>query len=577
MGTMKGGEVLAQALAALGVREVFALHGGHMDAFLVACPAAGIRLTDVRHEATAGYAAEAYARAAGTVGVCAVTAGPGFTNVLTAIADAWLDAAPVLFITSSSPLREVETNPLQGGFDQIAMAAPVTKWAHRVTDVERIPDLVDKAIRLAISGRPGPVLLEVPIDVMFNLVPASQIVMPTRHTLTTAPAPSPEAVAIILDMLTTAERPAIIVGGGAANARCASLLAQFVELVGVPVVSSAKGVGVLPPSHKWYAGPAATLAQASAMAGQAPDLVIQLGARAGMFLGGRGGAIIPHEARLVQVDINGAEIGRLRAPDLAVVADCAETVAALLTAASEHGWAARDGWAATLRDCRARAMATFMDEPLHTGPGLLHPFHAVRGVMEALSPDTAFAFDGGEIGSWFLPFGRAPGPGLLTGNGYLSALGVGQGYGIGLARARPDRPVALIMGDGAVGFHIAEFDAFARHGLPIVTIIFNNAAWGISRHGQELLFGKQNTQAVDLARSAYHEVARGLGCRGEQITRFEDIGPAVRMAQQSGLPTCLNIMTDGEIAHPNVARMIGKLDAPDEIPIPYYENIPIRA
>ena len=576
MQQMKGGEVLARSLAALGVAEVFTLHGGHMDAFLVACPAASIRLTDVRHEGTAGYAAEAYARAAGTVGVCAITAGPGFTNALTAIADAWLDAAPVLFITSSPPLREAETNPLQGGFDQVAMAAPVTKWAHRVTHTARIPDLVDKAIRVARSGRPGPVLLEVPIDVMFDLCDEAEIVLPNPPAHLTAPAPSPEAVTQLLDMLAAASRPAIIVGGGAANARCASLLAAFVERIGVPVVASAKGVGILPAGHRWNAGPASVLAQAANMAQQPPDLVVQLGARAGMFLGGRSGSIVPHGAQLVQVDIDGAEIGRLRGPDLAIVADCAETVAALDTAAAARSWAARDAWAATLRDCRARALAAFADEPVETAPGLLHPFHAMRGVMEALSPDTALAFDGGEVGSWFLPFGRAPGPGLLTGNGYLGTLGVGQGYGIGLARARPGKPVALIMGDGAAGFHISEFDTFVRHGLPILMVIFNNACWGISRHGQELVFGKQNTQAVSLARSAYHEVARGFGCHGEAITRFEEIGPAVRAAQQSGVPTCLNVMTDGEIAHPNVARMIGRLDAEDEIAIPYYENIPAR-
>ena len=132
------------------------------------------------------------------------------------------------------------------------------------------------------------------------------------------------------------------------------------------------------------------------------------------------------------------------------------------------------------------------------------------------------------------------------------------------------------MGDGAVGFHIAEFDVMARHGLPILTCVFNNAAWGMSLHGQELVFGKQNIAAVKLAPSAYHSVAEGLGCAGEQITRVEDIGPAVRRAQASGRPACLNIMTDPDIAHPITALMVGRLDAEDEIAIPYYENIPIR-
>ena len=236
MKTINGGAVLARTMSALGVKEVFALHGGHLDSFLVACAGEGIRLTDTRHEATAGYAAEAYARATGGIGVCVVTAGPGFSNAMTPMVDAWLDATPVLFITGSPPLREVATNPLQGGFDQVAMAAPVTKWAHRITNVERIPDLVDKAVRIALSGRPGPVYLEVPIDIMFGPMAEKDLVLPGRPALSARPAPSPEAVTRILDLLAAASRPAIIVGGGALSKRCAAELAEFARRTGTPVV-----------------------------------------------------------------------------------------------------------------------------------------------------------------------------------------------------------------------------------------------------------------------------------------------------------------------------------------------------
>lgn len=229
-----------------------------------------------------------------------------------------------------------------------------------------------------------------------------------------------------------------------------------------------------------------------------------------------------------------------------------------------------------LRQLREGGTAAFMDAPKETRPGLIHPFHAARAVAEALAPETAIAFDGGEAIAWFQPFGRSPGPGLYIGNGYLGALGVGQGYAIGLARARPDKPVAIIMGDGAAGFHIAEFDTMARHRLPILTVIFNNASWGMSQHGQELVFGKQHLAAVKLAPSAYHKVAEGFGCFAEEVTRFEDIAPAVRRAQAQAGPACLNIMTDVDVAHPVTAMMIGRLDAEDEIAIPYYENIPLR-
>jgi len=216
------------------------------------------------------------------------------------------------------------------------------------------------------------------------------------------------------------------------------------------------------------------------------------------------------------------------------------------------------------------------DAPTQTSAGLIHPGHAAKAVAEALSPETAIAYDGGEAPAWFQPFGRSPGPGLYIGNGYLGTLGVGQGYAIGLARARPDKPVAIIAGDGAAGFLIAEFDTMVRHRLPVLTIIFNNAAWGMSLHGQELVFGKQNLAAVKLAPSGYHKVAEGFGCRGWEITRFDDIAPAVREAQAAGGPACLNILTDPDVAHPVTAMMVGRVDVEDEIAIPYYENIPVR-
>ena len=576
MARINGGVALAKSLRALGVREVFALHGGHLDAFLVACADEDIRLTDTRHEASAGHAAEAYARATGEIGVCVITAGPGFTNGLTAIVDAWVDATPVLFVAGSPPLREVATNPLQGGFDQVAMAAPVTKWSHRITNVERIPDLVDKAVRIALTGRPGPVFLEMPIDIMFAPMAPEALVPPGRPTLASKPAPAPEAVQAILELLGAASRPAIIVGGGALSARCSALLGAFAELTGTPVLASSKANGAIEADHAFNAGSAGTLAAAALGPKQPADLVILIGARAGLFLGGRAGTIIPDQAKLVQIDIDGSEIGRLRAPDIAVTADSGEALAALTAAAKGRDWPKREAWVGLLKDLRAAGALMFKDAPKETERGLIHPFHAAKAVAEALSPETAIAFDGGEAPAWFQPFGRSPGPGLYIGNGYLGALGVGQGYAIGLARARPDKPVAIIFGDGAAGFHIAEFDTMARHRLPILTIVFNNASWGMSLHGQELVFGKQNLAAVKLAPSAYDEVARGFGCMGEAITRYDDIAPAVRRAQSQGGPACLNIMTDPEVAHPVTAMMVGRLDAEDEIAIPYYENIPLK-
>ncbi|MCW5760064.1 MAG: thiamine pyrophosphate-binding protein, partial [Phenylobacterium sp.] len=274
------GELAAAALAGLGVTEVFALHGSHLDPLYLACEEFGIRLTDTRHEAAAGHAADAYARASnGKLGVCAVTAGPGFTNCLTAMANAYLDRIPTLFIAGAAPMREAEGNTLQGGFDAVAMARPITKWAHRVGEPDRIVEFVRRAGEIALAGPPGPVFLEIPIDVMFW--PTEQAV-PNISTWKrpTPPGPTPEAVDAVLAMFRKAERPVIIAGGGAVLSNAGERLRQLAELVGAPVIASQKALGALADDHPYYAGAAAGLA-AAAGAGQPADAVLLVGARMG--------------------------------------------------------------------------------------------------------------------------------------------------------------------------------------------------------------------------------------------------------------------------------------------------------
>ena len=215
MARVDGGELFVRTLEAAGIDTIFTLHGGHLDAILQAARDRGLRLIDTRHEQAAGHAADGYARTTGRTGVALVTAGPGFTDVMTAMANAYLDCIPTLFVAGAAPLREAETLPLQGGIDQVAMAAPVTKWAHRVTHTERIPELTVQALRVARSGRPGPVLLEIPIDVLFARVEEERARIPSRIGPDAAPAPPREAVERVVALLAEAERPAILAGGGA--------------------------------------------------------------------------------------------------------------------------------------------------------------------------------------------------------------------------------------------------------------------------------------------------------------------------------------------------------------------------
>src|SRR6266571_23022 len=235
MDRVDGGELLARTLAEHGVREVFTLHGGHLDAVYQAPSARRLRFIDTRHEQAAGHAADGWARTTGRVGVAMVTAGPGVTDVVTAVANAYLDCVPTLFIGGAAPLRDAETLPLQGGFDQLALMQPITKWAHRITQTARIPDLVTQALRVATTGRPGPVFLEIPIDVLFARADEDKIFFPQRVRPDAAPAPTADVVERAVAWLAEAERPVIMAGGGVWFSGGAAELTAFAEQTGIPV------------------------------------------------------------------------------------------------------------------------------------------------------------------------------------------------------------------------------------------------------------------------------------------------------------------------------------------------------
>lgn len=566
-----GGELVAETLAGLGVTEIFALHGSHLDPLFIACADYGIRLTDTRHEAAAGHAADGYARSSnGKLGVCATTAGPGFTNTLTAITNAYLDKVPVLFISGAAPMRDDEANTLQGGFDALAMARPVTKWAYRITEVDRIAEFTRRAAEIALAGPPGPVFLEIPIDVIF--MPTDQVVPPPPPK-PAPPAPPTETVDALIAKLRSSERPVIIAGGGAMLSDAGARLKALAELTGIPVVASQKALGVLPDDHPYYGGPAAVLA-AAAGAGGGPDTVLLMGARMGMFLGGAMGAIIPADAFVAQVEVDPQEIGRVRLADMPIVADCGATLDALLARAPDHSWTKREDWAGKLRTLRQAPHRAYINVEPQSRPGAIHPYYAVKAVLDALPPEVTLVADGGEAGNWVGDQARSIGAGQFLRCGYLGCLGVSSGFAVGAARAHPERPVVCFAGDGGAGFNIQEFDTMARHKLPVLTIVLNNSEWGMSHNAQALLYGENQEAIVKLADVAYDVVADGFGVRGKRIDAYADIAPAVKAALSSGLPACLNIIIDARVPHPRTRMMVGDVSGADGIPIPYYANIP---
>jgi acetolactate synthase-1/2/3 large subunit len=569
-----GGELLVRTLRKAGVSHAFVLHGGHLDPIFQACLDQDLELIDTRHEAAAGHAADAYARQTGRLGVAMVTAGPGYTNALTAITQAYLDRIPVLFIAGAAPLRDAERWPLQGGIDQIAMAKPVTKYAAQVTRTDQIPHLLTHAIRTACSGTPGPVLLEVPIDVLYSRLDDPPDI-PDAYYPETAPAPTDRQLADALALLGSASNPVIVAGGGVLLSQAAGAVRELAEATGIPVFANNKALGTLPFDHPLSGYALSNLGVLAATDVGSPDVALFFGARFGMFTAGD--RLLPADCRLIQVDIDGQELGRIRPVQVPIQADCRETAKALAKAARETTWPDWSGWAKAVHAASRWHEQAYAEVKSQT-PAAVHPYAAVREIVAALPPDTIVCGDGGETSQWAELASRAGEPGQYTGHGYLGCLGIGMPFAMGSQVARPDQRVVCIVGDGSVGLNIQEFDTMVRHKLPVVTIVLNNKAWGMCVHGQRAMFGSNRLVVTTLGDSRYDEVAQGFGCHGTFVDRLEDIGPAVTEALASGLPACLNLITDLEAVYGETESRQASEATPSErsdtkIEMPYYDNL----
>ncbi len=571
-----GGELLVRTLKNAGITHAFCLHGGHLDPIFQACLDHDLHLIDTRHEAAAGHAADGYARQTGRIGVAMATAGPGFTNVLTAVTQAFLDRIPVLFIVGAAPLRDAERWPLQGGVDQIAMARPVTKYAAQVTRTEQIPHMTAHAIRTALSGTPGPVLLEIPIDVLYARLDR-EVPIPDSLTPRTTPAPGDTELADALALLARASRPIIVAGGGVLLSRAADAVRALADATGIPVFANNKALGTLPPDHPLSGHSHTNIGVLSAMGLGKPDVALFLGARFGMFTADD--KLLPGDCRLIQVDIEGAELGRIRPVDVPIQADCRQTASALAKSASGMTWPDWSDWASAVHGV-SRWHETAYAEAKSLTPSAVHPYSALRAIMDALPEDTVVCGDGGEASQWAELASRPRAPGQYTGHGYLGCLGIGMPFAMAAQVAHPDRRVVCIIGDGSVGLNIQEFDTMVRHNLPVVTIVLNNKAWGMCVHGQRTMFGDNRLVVTTLGESRYEQVAEGFGCYGGYADNLEDIRATVEAALASGKPACINVITDLEAVYGDTgtgsseeAETGRPSSYEDEVEMPYYENL----
>jgi acetolactate synthase-1/2/3 large subunit len=556
MTTITGGELVVRTLLGANVRHVFGLHGAHLETIFQSLASHGIPIIDTRHEVAAGHAAEGYARAARTLGVAMVTAGPGFTNVITSMANAYLDRTPVLYLGGSAALRDAESNTLQAGIDQVAIARPITKWAHQITTPAQIPRLVAQAVRLATSGPTGPVLLDLPIDVLTAQVDESTVRIPQNLALDSPVAPSGRAIEKALDLLAAARRPIVMVGPGAWQSDAGDALRAFVEQTGIPVYSDFQAHGLLPSSHPLYGGTYHKLADLSATDAR-PDVVLALGVRFGLFTMGISDRLVPSGVKLIHVEIDAKEIGRLRDAAVPIVAGSREALLALSAQLKSRRWPDFSGWQKTIQDAKAARRKKLGEWLTRTAPPI-HPYQAVSAIADSLPEGTIVVGDGAESYHWLNEVIRQTRAGSYITHGFLGAVGFGLGLALGAQVAHPDRRVLCLAGDGAIGFTIAEFDTMTRHGLPIVVVIMNNRSWAASQHFQEIVSGRDHVLGTRLGDARYHDVAKAFGADGTHVARIEDLAPAIKSAFANNKPTCINVEIDLAPIPPEIELLMAR-------------------
>ena len=565
MAMVDGGELVVRMLEQEGVKQVYALMGGHIDTIMQACLDHGIKIYDTRHEQAAGHMADAYARLTGRPGVVVVTAGPGVTDVVTAVANAHLDAVPMIVVGGRHPLAQDEMMPLQE-LHGAALMQSITKCVRLVRDTKRIPEYMAMAFREATTGRPGPVFLEIPVDVLNAEVDDGSVPFPRAYRPQQAPAPSPEAVEMALALLAQAKRPLIMAGRGVWLAGAAAELREFAEMTQTPVIANGMTRGALPEDeHPLSFGSFGTAGTTFLPAAGGPDVVLLLGGRFGLFTG-LPNSFVPAKATIIQVDVAGEEIGRARDVQLGIVADCREALRALIAAAQGRTFEGRTEWLEALTRGQAAFRAGFKSVALNSSEECIHPYRLAYEVNRYLGGDAIIVADGGEMAIWMELAVTPKRPGKYLFHGYLGCLGTGIPFGLAAKAAFPDERVLVITGDGSVGLNFAEFDTAVRHGLPIVVVIGNDQAWGMCKHEQQVRYGAERIVATELGATRYEKAAAGFGVHAEFVERAADIVPALERAFASGRPACVNVMTDPGAISPMVLATTSPAARPRPVP-----------
>jgi acetolactate synthase-1/2/3 large subunit len=530
------GELVALALAGAGVTHMFTLNGGHIWPILTGATEKGIHIVDVRHEQSAAFAAEGWAKVTRECGVAAVTAGPGVTNSTSALGQALAADSPMFVIAGRAPAARWGMGSLQE-MDHVAVVRSLTKKASTLESADEAYGLVAESIRTALSRRTGPTFMDIPLDTfMFG---AADVPEATEHlTADLGPPPDPGLIQRAARLIREAERPAVIAGGSVWWAHAETELRNLVEAAHLPLSVNGMARGMLPPGHPLFfpraRGPAL---------GEA-DLILVIGVPLDFRLNWGQPPVFPDDVKLVFVDVDGHR--KHRTPDVALYGD----LKAALTALSEavRGTAKRDAWLEKLRvaDGSSRQKDLAMTQ---SDSSPVHPARLIAEVDRYCDEDAILIGDGGDFVSFAGRLIERSKPGLWIDPGPFGCLGSGPGYAMAAKLAHPERQVVLLSGDGAFGFSAMEFDTMVRHRIPVVCVVGNNGIWALEKHPMLSMLGV--SIAADLGnRTRYDKVVEALGGYGEMVERPDQIRPALDRAFASGLPACINVICDPGAEYP---------------------------
>jgi acetolactate synthase-1/2/3 large subunit len=532
-----GGRIVAKALKSRGVSHLFTLSGGHLFSIYDGCKAEGIEIVDVRHEQSGAFAAEGFAKATRTVGVAALTAGPGVTNGISAIAGAQANCSPVCVLGGRAPELRWGSGSLQE-IDHLPLVSPLVKSAETVKEPAHIAARTAAALDLALSAPYGPTFVDYPLDVVFTEAEAQ---VPSRAETAVGPAEGVEEAAAVL---AAAERPAIMAGSGLYWGRGEDELRALAEALGIPVFLNGLGRGCLPADHEL----AFSRARGAGLGGA--DVALVIGVPLDFRLGF--GASIAEGAKLIRLDAAPNALSANRAPDVDLVGDVASSLAALREAVGE-GAARTRPWREQLRQIEDEKRAA-EEEELNDSRSPLHPVRIYKELAEVLERDAIVIGDGGDFVSYAGRFVETYQPGCWMDPGPFGCLGAGPGQAIGAKLAHPERQVCLLLGDGAFGFAGMEFDTMARHGLPVVGVMGNNGIWALEHHPMKFLYG-YSVAAELRPETPYQEMVEALGCDGILVRDPSELRPALERAFESGRPTLVNVLTDPEVVYPRKSNL----------------------